>query len=80
MCPDVETNLQHIYYKNKEVFFMVITPNIQTLKFKMSKGVKYFELFAEEVEQEILPGVFIKGWGYNGSIPGTTIQVCLVTL
>ncbi len=55
---------------------MVITPDIQTLKFKMSKGVKYFELFAEEVEQEILPGVFIKDWGYNGNIPGPTIKVC----
>lgn len=54
---------------------MIITPDIQTLKFKMCKGVKYFELFAKQVEQEILPGVFIKGWGYNGSIPGPTIQV-----
>ncbi len=46
---------------------MIITPDIQTLKFKMCKGVKYFELFAEQVEQEILPGVFIKGWWYNCS-------------
>lgn len=27
------------------------------------------------MQREILPGLFIKGWGYNGSIPGPTIQV-----
>ncbi|KMT22532.1 multicopper oxidase family protein [Clostridium cylindrosporum] len=54
---------------------MVVTPDIYSLKYTMSKGVKYFELVAEPVNQEILPGVFIKGWGYNGSIPGPTIKV-----
>ena len=54
---------------------MVITPDIENLPFKMINGVKYFELVAEPVTREILPGVFIKGWGYNGSIPGPTIQV-----
>ncbi|HVI41068.1 MAG TPA: copper oxidase [Anaerovoracaceae bacterium] len=54
---------------------MVITPNVQNLPFEIHNGVKYFELVAEPVEREILPGVFIKGWGYNGSIPGPTILV-----
>lgn len=54
---------------------MTITPDIPSLKYKLRNGIKYFELIAEEVEQEILPGVFIKGWGYNGSIPGPTIKV-----
>lgn len=54
---------------------MVITPDISTLEYTMKNGIKYFELVAEPVNQEILPGVFIKGWGYNGSIPGPTIQV-----
>ncbi|WP_431808166.1 multicopper oxidase family protein [Lysinibacillus sphaericus] len=54
---------------------MVITPDIFTLEYTMKNGIKYFELVAEPVNQEILPGVFIKGWGYNGSIPGPTIQV-----
>jgi len=54
---------------------MIITPDIENLPFKMMKGVKYFELVAEPVLREILPGLFIKGWGYNGSIPGPTIQV-----
>jgi FtsP/CotA-like multicopper oxidase with cupredoxin domain len=53
---------------------MVITPDIPTLKYSIRNGIKFFELVAEPVNQEILPGVFIKGWGYNGSIPGPTIQ------
>ena len=54
---------------------MVITPDIPTLKYTTKNGIKFFELIAEPVSQEILPGIFIKGWGYNGSIPGPTIQV-----
>lgn len=56
-------------------YYMVITPDIPTLKCTIRNGIKFFELIAEPVYQEILPGVFIKGWGYNGSIPGPTIQV-----
>ncbi|MFL0198002.1 multicopper oxidase family protein [Clostridium sp. WILCCON 0269] len=54
---------------------MVVTPNVPSLKYTTCKGIKCFELSAEPVNQEILPGVFIKGWGYNGSIPGPTIKV-----
>lgn len=54
---------------------MVITPDLKNLQYKEIHGVKYFELIAEEVTQEILPGVIIKAWGYNGSTPGPTIQV-----
>lgn len=54
---------------------MVITPNIPDLPYRLQNGVKYFELFAEPVKREILPDLYINGWGYNGSIPGPTIQV-----
>ena len=54
---------------------MVITPDIPDLPFILRSGVKYFELIAEPVKQEILPGLYINGWGYNGSIPGPTILV-----
>lgn len=53
-----------------------MTPGIEDLSFTLRNGIKYFELVAEPVKQEILPGIFIKGWGYNGSIPGPTIKVC----
>lgn len=42
---------------------MVITPDIYNLPYKNINGIKYFELTAEPVNQEILPGIFIKGWG-----------------
>ncbi|WP_244316352.1 multicopper oxidase domain-containing protein [Paenibacillus brasilensis] len=54
---------------------MVITPYLQNLSFSERNGVKYFELVAEHVKQELLPGSFINALGYNGSSPGPTIIV-----
>lgn len=54
---------------------MVITPDIPDLPYTVQNGTKFFELVAEPVKRELLPGLFINGWGYNGSIPGPTIQV-----
>ena len=54
---------------------MVLTPDIPNLPYRTQNGVKCFELVAEPVKREILPGLYINGWGYNGSIPGPTIQV-----
>ena len=54
---------------------MVITPDVPDLPFTLYNGVKYFELIAEPVKREILSGLFINSWGYNGSMPGPTIQV-----
>ena len=50
---------------------MVIAPNISRLEYTRGRdGVKYLELTAEPVMREVLPGLFIKGWGYNGRKPG----------
>lgn len=54
---------------------MVTTPDVPDLPCILQNGVKYFELIVEPVKREILPGLYINGWGYNGSIPGPTIQV-----
>jgi FtsP/CotA-like multicopper oxidase with cupredoxin domain len=54
---------------------MVITPDVASLPYTVKNGVKYFELTAEPVERELLPGLYIKALGYNGSTPGPTIQV-----
>lgn len=54
---------------------MVITPDVPDLPYRMLNGVKFFELVAEPVKREILHDLYINGWGYNGSIPGPTIQV-----
>jgi manganese oxidase len=52
----------------------VETPDIPKLPFKMVDGVKEFHLIAEPVRVELLPGRVMDAWGYNGSIPGPTIE------
>jgi FtsP/CotA-like multicopper oxidase with cupredoxin domain len=54
---------------------MIITPDLPVLPCVEANGIKYFELVAEPVKQEILPGIFIQALGYNGSTPGPTIVV-----
>lgn len=51
------------------------SPNVKKAKYEMKDGVKVFHLTAEEVKQEVSKDVFMKGWGYNGSIPGPMIVV-----
>jgi manganese oxidase len=54
---------------------IVETPDIPNLPFTMDNGVKVFNLIAEPVKREIVPGRVIDAWGYNGTTPGPTIQV-----
>lgn len=54
---------------------MLISPDVPLLPYKLINGVKHFELIAEPVQREILPGLYINGWGYSKSIPGPTIAV-----
>lgn len=54
----------------------VETPDVARLPFTMDNGVKVFKLTAETVRTQLIPGVKeMIGWGYNGSIPGPTIEV-----
>jgi manganese oxidase len=52
----------------------VVTPNGQTLPFRVVDGVKVFHLIAEEVEHEFAPGLRASCWGYNGRVHGPTIE------
>jgi FtsP/CotA-like multicopper oxidase with cupredoxin domain len=54
---------------------MVQTPDVPNLSHTMDNGVKVFHLIAEPVTRKISPFKTITAWGYNGSIPGPTIQV-----
>ncbi|WP_168122440.1 copper oxidase [Paenibacillus sp. HB172176] len=54
---------------------MVVTPDVPDLPYTVIQGRKFFELIAEPVERELLPGIIMKAWGYNGSTPGPTIRV-----
>jgi FtsP/CotA-like multicopper oxidase with cupredoxin domain len=49
-------------------------PDIPKLPFQVKNGVKEFQLTAQHVEREILPDKWIDFWGYNGSMPGPTIE------
>jgi len=53
----------------------VVTPDLADLPFKMVDGVKEFHLIAEPVRTEIAPGRVMDAWGFNGSVPGPTMQV-----
>ncbi|MFO0614104.1 MAG: copper oxidase [Polyangiaceae bacterium] len=52
----------------------VITPNGESLPFKVVDGVKVYHLVAEEVTHEFAPGLTAKCWGYNGRVHGPTLE------
>jgi hypothetical protein len=52
----------------------VHTPDVPTLPFQMDGGVKVFHLIAQPVRTEFLPGRPVDAWGFNGSMPGPTIE------
>ena len=54
---------------------MVQTPDVPNLPYSMDNGVKVFHLIAEPVTHKISPFKTITAWGYNGSVPGPTIEV-----
>lgn len=53
----------------------VVTPDVPHLPYILDGAVKVFNLIAEPVRTEIVPGRVMNAWGYNGSIPGPTIEV-----
>jgi len=62
-------------------FVPVETPDVPKLPWAMEDGVKVFHLTAEVVKREFLPASEMGSarvadvWGFNGSMPGPTIEV-----
>ena len=54
---------------------LVQTPDVPKLPWTLEGGVKVFHLTAEVVKTKINPMKEMYGWGYNGSVPGPTIEV-----
>lgn len=54
---------------------LIQTPDVPNLPYTTESGVKVFNLIAEPVKRELIPGRVMNVWGYNGSCPGPTIQV-----
>ena len=53
----------------------VVSPDISEMPWRLENGVKVFDIRVEHVRTELIPGRVMDGWGFNGSIPGPTIQV-----
>lgn len=51
------------------------TPDLDKLPWTMKEGVKEFHLRCQVVQRELLPGMVMDLWGFNGSTPGPTIEV-----
>ncbi|MHB8899193.1 MAG: copper oxidase, partial [Thermoguttaceae bacterium] len=52
-----------------------IAPSLETLPCTIQDGVKEFHLVAQPVRREFLPGHWMNAWGFNGSMPGPTIEI-----
>src|SRR5437763_8718204 len=53
----------------------VVTLNGWTLPWRINGDWKEFHLVAEPVVREFAPGMKVNLWGYNGQVPGPTIEV-----
>jgi manganese oxidase len=53
----------------------VVSPDVPNMPWRLENGVKVFDIRVEHVRTEFIPGRTVDGWGFNGSIPGPTIQV-----
>jgi FtsP/CotA-like multicopper oxidase with cupredoxin domain len=53
----------------------VVTPDLpERLTFTFKDGAKEFHLHCRHTKREFLPGLFIDVWGFNGGMPGPTIE------
>jgi hypothetical protein len=63
------------YRKTGEDPVPVITPDLpEKLAWTMVDGVKEFHLHCRHTKREFLPDLFIDVWGFNGGMPGPTIE------
>ena len=53
----------------------VASPDLPTLTPLIEDGVKVFHLVAEPVRTHFMPGRPVDCWGFNGTMPGPTIEV-----
>ncbi len=52
----------------------VFTPNGASLPFRLVDGWKVFHLVAEPIVHAVAEGLTVHCWGYNGRMPGPTIE------
>ena len=52
----------------------VVTPDVPKMPWRMEGGVKVFNVAVEHVRTQFIPGRTVDAWGFNGSVPGPTIE------
>jgi FtsP/CotA-like multicopper oxidase with cupredoxin domain len=58
-----------------ESFLPIETPDLPKLPYELENGVKVFHLIAEVAKREFIPGYTFDVWGFNGMMPGPSIEV-----
>ncbi len=53
----------------------VVTPDVPDMPWRLENGIKVFDIEVGLVRTEFIPGRKVDAWGFNGSVPGPTIQV-----
>jgi FtsP/CotA-like multicopper oxidase with cupredoxin domain len=53
----------------------VESPDVPKARFTLDGGVKVYRLIAEPVKTTFLPGRPVDCWGFNGSMPGPTVEI-----
>jgi FtsP/CotA-like multicopper oxidase with cupredoxin domain len=53
----------------------LVSPDVPNMPWHLENGVKVFNISVEHVRTEFIPGRIVDAWGFNGSVPGPTIQV-----
>ena len=53
----------------------VVTPDVPKMPWRMENGIKVFNIAVEHVRTQFIPGRVVDAWGFNGSVPGPTIEV-----
>jgi FtsP/CotA-like multicopper oxidase with cupredoxin domain len=52
-----------------------VATDLEKLPWKMKDGAKEFHIVCQPVQREFLPGYWMNVYGFNGSMPGPTIEV-----
>lgn len=65
---------EHVHEHSDGRYLPVEVPDVPKLTYEMDGGTKVFRLVCEPVKRSFVPSWTFDLWGYNGSVPGPTIE------
>jgi len=68
------TTQEHVHKHSDMGYRPVEVPDVSKLPYEMDGSIKVFHLVCEPVKRTFVPGWTFDLWGYNGSVPGPTIE------